>query len=63
VPVERLVLQGESEDMSLEVWRARELADLPVRFSGPVMGRRVTTMELVELHGLDRAAAGAPAAQ
>ena len=63
VPVERLVMHGEGEDMSFEVWRARELADLPVRFSGPVMGRRVTTMELVDLHGLDRAVAGAPAAQ
>jgi hypothetical protein len=62
-PVERLVLRGTREDMTVEVWRARELADLPVRFSGPVMGRRETTMELVELHGLDRAAAGAPAAQ
>jgi hypothetical protein len=59
VPVERLVMHGKGDEMSLEVWRARELADLPVRLFGPVMGRRATTMELMELEGLDDAAAGA----
>ncbi len=63
VPVERFVLRGEGEGASWEIWRARELADLPVRFFGRVMGRRATTMELVELQGLERAAASVSAAQ
>lgn len=64
VPVERLVMHGEGDDMSLEVWRARDFAGLPVRLLAPVMGERATTMELVELDGFERAAeGGAPAAQ
>jgi len=57
--VERLVLRGDIEDVNLEVWRARELGDLPVRFIGPVMARRATTMELIELHGIERTSASA----
>jgi len=55
--VERLVLRG--RDMSLEVWQARELGDLPVRFFGPVMARKATTIELTELNGIERASAPA----
>ena len=59
--VERFVLRGKGKDMSFEVWRARELADLPVRVTGPVMVRNATTFELTELHGLERAVASSAA--
>ena len=60
--VERLVLRGKLEDMSLEVWRALDLADLPVRVTGPVMVRKTTTLELTELQGIERTSGSASAA-
>jgi hypothetical protein len=63
VAVERVVLRGMLKDTSLEVWRALDFGDLPVRVTGPAMVRKATTFELTELHGIERAApsaAGAP---
>jgi hypothetical protein len=45
--VERAALRGGNEDMSGEVWRARALAHLPVRFTGALVTSKATTMALV----------------
>ena len=62
VAVERVVLRGKLEDTSLEVWRALDFGDLPVRVTGPAMVRKATTFELTELHGIERAAPSASGA-
>jgi hypothetical protein len=60
LPVERVVVRGWSKDASWEIWRAPELADLPVRLVGSMTasGRKATMMELTELYGLSGIASG-----
>jgi hypothetical protein len=67
VHAEQIALRGEHPLSIMDVWLASEFQELPVRIQGPIFARMrgtlfqsgSVTLELVELHGIERSTEGA----